>query len=98
MPQRPRCRSSGNTVDARQALQTCPLGRSTEEGETHEKQCKESVAFGVALSLVPAAACLETVDDCDDQREYKRQHDDSQRPLASEADEAEAFAATQRSE
>ena len=99
MPQRPRCRSSGNTVDASQAHQTYPLGCiNTEEKETHEKQCEEPVSLGVTLGLVRAAAFLNAVDRCDDQRKYKRQHDDSQRPLASEADEAEALAATQSSE
>ena len=67
-------------------------------GKTHEEDCEEQVALGVAPCFAWIVPLLEAVNDCDNQRQNHGQHDDSQGPSAREADEAEALAAAQRPE
>ena len=68
------------------------------EGNTHEEDRKEQVALRVTAGLAWVASFLDAVDCCDDHQKYHWQHDDSQHPPASEANEAETLAATKDSE
>ena len=67
-------------------------------GKTHEEHREEQIALGVAPSLGWVASFLDTVDGSDDDRKYRRQHNHSQGPPTTEADEAETLAASKHSE